>query len=512
MAFIYRHRLAFILALIKFLLPFVLQHPVYELHRDEMLYIEQGNHLAWGFMEVPPLLSVFAKLALLTGGSFFWIKFWPSLIGAVTVFIVCKMAAAMGGKAFAQFVAGLCVIAGVYMRVHYLFQPNFLEIFFWTLSAYFLIKYINTDKVKYIYCVSISLALGWLSKYSVAFFAAGIFIGLLFTPQRKLFASKHVYLAALLAIIIISPNLLWQYNHKWPVVHHMKELRETQLQYINPFDFLKNQVLMHFPYFFIWIAGLLWLLFFSKGKPYKILAFIYLTVIVLLVASNGKDYYTLGTYPMLFVAGGVWLEQITANKAYWLRFASITAIIIVFIPLIPVMLPVWKPQPLADYYKKTGLYKTGILKWEDLREHPLPQDFADMISWSELGTKVSKVYASLPDSVKNATLIYCSNYGLAGAVTYYGRGLPQITSDNASFLFWMPEKYAIKNLLFVGKKMPDKDDKVFQQFEKYSLRDSTTAPYARERGVKIILFENGNDTLNAMLEAGIKEMKDVYRR
>ncbi|MEJ7681457.1 MAG: hypothetical protein WKG06_27125 [Segetibacter sp.] len=71
MAFIRLYRIGFILAFTKFLLPFILQNPMYELHRDEMLYLEQGNHLAWGFMEVPPLLSIFAKLALSIGGSFF---------------------------------------------------------------------------------------------------------------------------------------------------------------------------------------------------------------------------------------------------------------------------------------------------------------------------------------------------------------------------------------------------------------------------------------------------------
>ncbi len=484
---------------------------MYELHRDEMLYLEQGNHLAWGFMEVPPLLSLFAKLALSFGGSFFWIKFWPLFTGAINVFLVCKIAVEMGGKAFAQFVAGLSLIAGAYLRVHFLFQPNFLEIFFWTLSAYYIARYINTQKATYIYYLFISLALSWLSKYSVAFFACGVFVGLLIT-NRKIFASKHIFLAALFALLIITPNLLWQYNHKWPVVHHMKELRETQLQYLNPFDFFKNQLLMHLPCLFVWIGGLIWLLFFTAGKPYKIFVWMYITVIVLLTITNGKDYYTLGTYPMLFAAGGIWLEQVTFSKRYWLRFASVAVIILLFIPLIPLLLPIWKPEKLADYYKKTGFSKTGFLRWEDLKDHPLPQDFADMISWKEIGRKVSKVYASLPAPAKNKTLIYCRNYALAGAATYYGKNLPQVTTDNASFLFWMPEKYSIRNLLFVGKNIPEKDDAVFQQFEKYTVVDSITTPYAREHGVKIILYENGNDKVNAMIAAGIKEMKDEYRR
>jgi hypothetical protein len=76
----------------------------------------------------------------------------------------------------------------------------------------------------------------------------------------------------------------------------------------------------------------------------------------------------------------------------------------------------------------------------------------------------------------------------------------------------MPDKYNIKNLLFVGKRVPQKDDIVFQQFEKYTIRDSVTTPLAREHGVKIILYENGNDKVNSMIEEGIKEKKDEFRK
>lgn len=512
MKFFNQNRIALILAGIKFILPYLLQHPMYELHRDEMLYLEQGNHLAWGFMEVPPLLSFFAMLTHFLGSGFFWVKFWPSLFGALNVFLVCKMAEEMGGKKIAQLFAGIGLIAGGFLRVNFLFQPNFLEIFFWTLSAYFIIKYINTNKISFIYLLATSLALAWMSKYSVAFFAAGLFAGILLTKHKRLLRSKHTYLAMLLFIAIILPNLLWQYHHNWPVVHHMLELKETQLQFISPVTFLVNQFLMNFPTFFIWIGGLVWLLIFKEGKPYRILAYIYFTVILLLTISNGKDYYSLGTYPMLFAAGGVWLEKVTSTNLIWLRAASIIVILLLFLPLIPVLLPVWPPEKSASYYKTTGLAKTGILKWEDLQQHTLPQDFADMLSWKELGSKVSQVYHSLPKNEKNQTLIYCRNYALAGATLYYGQDLPQVTSDNASFLIWMPDHYNIKHLLFVGRKIPDKDDLVFQQFEKYSVVDSTTTEHAREMGVKIILFENGNEKVNAMIEEGIKQMKSKFER
>ena len=43
MDFFYRNRIGFLLAIIKFCLPFFLQHSMYEMHRDEFLYLEQGN-------------------------------------------------------------------------------------------------------------------------------------------------------------------------------------------------------------------------------------------------------------------------------------------------------------------------------------------------------------------------------------------------------------------------------------------------------------------------------------
>src|SRR6266498_1633066 len=133
------NRLLYILALIRFILPYLLQSPFYEPHRDEFLYLAEGHHMAWGFMEVPPLLSVFAWLTHIFGENMFWIKFSPSLFGSLTYFIVGKIVLSFGGKSFALLLAFLPFIFGVYLRLFYLFQPNFLEVFFWTMLAYSII-------------------------------------------------------------------------------------------------------------------------------------------------------------------------------------------------------------------------------------------------------------------------------------------------------------------------------------------------------------------------------------
>lgn len=141
--------LILLLAITKFILPFFLQNPVFELQRDEFLYYQQGQHFALGYMENPPLIGYLAMISSWFGGSEAWVKLWPCLFGAATVVITCLITAELGGKLFAQFIAGLSIITGAFLRMNFLFQPNMLDIFFWTLSIYFIIRYINQKKINF---------------------------------------------------------------------------------------------------------------------------------------------------------------------------------------------------------------------------------------------------------------------------------------------------------------------------------------------------------------------------
>src|ERR1700682_362932 len=104
------NRLLYILVLIRIVLPYFLQSPVFELQRDELLYLAEGNHLAFGFLQVPPMISLFAWLTQHLGNSMFWIKFWPSLFGAATFFVCGKIVQSLGGKNFAIFILFLSFI------------------------------------------------------------------------------------------------------------------------------------------------------------------------------------------------------------------------------------------------------------------------------------------------------------------------------------------------------------------------------------------------------------------
>ena len=498
------------LAVLKLVLPFLLINSAYELQRDEYLYYEQGHHLALGYLENPPLIGLLSWLSSLAGGSVMAIKFWPGLIGAFTLLLTAAITRELGGGRFAQFLAALSMILTAYLRIHILYQPNCLEIFSWCLSIYFLVRYCNSQRNKYLYWLAFAIAMGWWGKYSILFLAIALVLAVILSKYRKLLLHKHFWMAFLMGIILIAPNIFWQWNHNWPLVHHMDELRDTQLKYINKGDFIKEQFLMLLPYLIVWIWGLAWLL---KHKTYAIIAYIYIIFIGLLMFGSGKGYYALGAYPMLIAAGSVAIEKFSFNK-HWFRYAITILVLILGLPVVPLLLPVYSPESMARFNKKYNIESLGLLKWEDQQNHPLQQDYADMIGWKELATKANNAYQQLPDSTKKTTVVYCRNYGQAGALKYFGPSgfREKVISDNGTFLLWIPKDLTFENLLFVGSHMPGHDDVVFQHFKSVSVADSVTNDLSRQFGDKIIYFEQADSLALPLARTGLEEKKKQFRR
>ncbi|HVZ97944.1 MAG TPA: glycosyltransferase family 39 protein [Chitinophagaceae bacterium] len=500
------------LAIIKFILPYLLQSSIYEPHRDEFLYLAEGHHLAWGYLEIPPVLSFFAWLTHLLGDGMFWVKFWPDLFGTLTFIIAAKAVQKIGGGAIATFLVFLPFIFGAYLRLFFLFQPNTPEVFFWTLIAYSVLRYIQTQKSKFLYVLGISIGLGMLSKYSVAFFVVSILAGLLLTRQRSVFSNEHLYYAAGIALLIFLPTLLWEYHHHFPVMVHMKELSRTQLQYVSPVSFLADQLLMNLPCVFIWLAGLYFVAFSFEGRKYRAFAWAYVFVIILLLVLHGKSYYSLGMYPILFAFGAYHLEKFSGNRSRAWRYRFFLIPILLGSLILPLVLPISKPEKLAHYYQVMHFEKSGTLRWEDLQNHPLPQDFADMLGWEEMAQKAAAAYDSLNDTDKAHTFLFCDNYGEAGALNYYRYkyDLPEAHSDNGTFLYWMPKNIHIDNLLLVTDDTAEMQHPFVKNFASATVVGSVTNKYAREKGSLIILFKGANDAFNKMFREKINDDMKVY--
>ncbi len=257
---------AFTFCRIKFVLQYLLINPAYDLQRDEYLHLDQANHLAWGYISVPPVTSWISYLVKLLGNGVFWVKFFPALFGALTIVVVWKIMEELKGNLYALVLGSLAVLVSVLLRINILYQPNSFDIFFWTLVYFTFIKYINTQNSKWLYAAALAFAFGFLSKYNIVFLAMGLLPAILLTKQRKIFLDKNLYISIAIAIIIVLPNIVWQYKNNFPTLHQLQDLSRTQLVNVSRAGFIKEQFLFFISSFFIVIASFIALLFLSHLK------------------------------------------------------------------------------------------------------------------------------------------------------------------------------------------------------------------------------------------------------
>ena len=488
-----KRSLPLLFALVKFASGLALAgYGTYELHRDEYLYLNYGRHLAWGYLEVPPLTALQSWVALALGGGFFWVKAWPLLWGAGTVYVVVRLARRLGGGPWAQALAGLCYLCTAYGRLNLLFQPNSFEVFAFTLSTYLLVRHAQPDgQPRHLYWLGVVMGLGVLNKFTTFFFGAAVLGALLLTDYRSL-TRRPAWGAAGLALLVAAPTLLWQVAHGLPFRHHMALLRESQLVHVGLGDFWRSQLLLCVSALLVWGPGLLAAL---AGRPVpatRVVGWLWVLGLGILTLLHGKDYYALGYYPALFAVGAVWWQARLAGVAGWLGGAARAALLLVpplvLAPLFVLVYPVLSPAAMQRLTAQGFYHDIGFNRWEDGQLHPLPQDFADMQGWHELADKVYAAYQALPDSTRAATLIKCDSYGQAGAINYYNRnrGLPEATSFNGNYLYWFPDLRAhrYRQLLLVGEGHPAELVPYFREFRKVG---EVQNPYARELGATIYL-------------------------
>lgn len=490
--------------ILKFLLQYNLISSEYDLQRDEYLHLDQANHLAWGYLSVPPVTSWISFVIKLLGNTVFWIRFFPALFGALTIVVVWKTIEELKGNLFALSLGATCILFSAILRLNTLYQPNSLDVLCWTAFYFAVVKYFNSEKPKWLFIGALIFAIGLLNKYNIVFLLFGLAPAILATKHRRLLTMKPFYLAILLSFLLVLPNLLWQYRNNFPVIHHLKELSETQLVHVDRWGFLKNQALFFIGSLFVIISGLYALLLYKPFEKHRSFFWSFFLTIIVFLYFKAKDYYAIGLYPVYIAFGSVFLSDIL--KTGWKRYLQPIALaipLLLFIPLFEVAFPNKSPEYIVKNQKK---YKDlGLLRWEDGKDHVLPQDFADMLGWKELAEKTDKVYSGLSRPEK--TLVLCDNYGQAGAINFYTKKGIKAVSLNADYLNWFNLDQPYTNLIrVINHSEVEPEWKETAQYFRSTLRaDSVTNKFAREYGTTIFLFEGAKVNINELLKKEIEE-------
>ncbi|MEW5676081.1 glycosyltransferase family 39 protein [Flavobacterium enshiense] len=419
-----------ILSLTKLLIHLVANRN-YGFQRDELLHLSVSEHLAWGYMEFPPFIAVVGKLAhFLFGYSLSGVRLFSTLAGVAILILCCLIAKELGGKRNAIMLAGVSVLAFLpFFRNHTLFQPVAFDQFFWTLAFYFLIKYFNTKNERFLVWLGITAGLGLMNKYTFVVWGLGVVIGLMFFEKGKLFKNKWLHVSGIIALLMVLPNIIWQAKHHFPLLMHLRQLKESQLDEMGPYDFALEQ--LKFPFtLLISLIGLFASFFDTELRKYKSIGIAVLVVFFAMWLLQSKAYYFFVIYPVLFALGAVKIEKLLSRKPIW-NYAVVLVLIVPVIYFIPMATPVL-PIDTFVHYAKLQPEKDGRIILTD--------DYADMFGWEEQVKLADSLYNSLSKPDKEKCIFLAENYGEAGALKILGDkyNLPDPVSRHGSFWTWGP--------------------------------------------------------------------------
>ena len=431
---------------------------------DELYYLACARHLAWGYVDQPPLIAFVASIErILLGDSLAAIRFLPALAGAGKVLLTGRIARELGGKRFAQGLAALCALAAPgFLALDCLLTMNAFEPLFWMGCACLVIRIVRTGNARLWLWFGLLAGIGLENKHSMLIFGFAILAGLLLTPERRLLGTKWLWIGGLAAFLIFLPNLLWNIQNHFPFLELQANIRRSGRNVdLTPLAFLGQEILAMLPMSApIWLAGLWFFFFRREGKPFRALGWAWLIAAALILALNPRIYYLFPAFPALFAGGSVlWERWLAGARVQWIKPAYAALIVLMAAMLAPTMIPL---LPVETYIRYSIAMHLAPPRIETHKLGPLPQLFADQFGWEEMVATVARVYNGLPANVRARTAIFAQNYSQAGAVDLLGPqyGLPQAISGHQNYYLWGPRDYTGESMIVMQGRQ-DELEKLF---------------------------------------------------
>jgi 4-amino-4-deoxy-L-arabinose transferase-like glycosyltransferase len=412
--------------------------------RDELYFLSAGQHLAFGYVDQPPLTPLLARItAALTGGTLAGFRILPALCLAALVVMTAAMSRRLGAGRTGQLLAALAAATcAEYLGAMHELTTTTPDFVFWALILLLVMRLLASRDPRWWLAIGGGAGVASEAKWNIAFLLAGLAAGFLLTDARRLLASRYLLIGGLLAAALAAPDVVWQAGHGWPGLDVFRVLQTSAGH--NRAVFWPAQVLYIGPVLTpVWVGGAVWLLRNAAARAFRPAAIACVIVIALQFVLGGKAYYPGAAFTLLLAAGCVPLERrLTARRvplegslggraprsrrimrALPPAFAAGTAMVAGAVLAAPVALPVLPAR---------ALHTVPLQK--------INYDLGEEIAWPRLVALVARRYDAVPAAQRARTTILAGNYGEAGAIDRYGPGdgLPQVYSGANNFWLWGP--------------------------------------------------------------------------
>jgi Dolichyl-phosphate-mannose-protein mannosyltransferase len=435
----------------------------YGYHRDELYFLACGRHLAWGYPDQPPLTPFLAWVMNGIGhGSLVVFRLPATASAAAVTLLTGLMSRELGGGRFAQILGALTAAVSTYvLAVGHLLDTSTIDLLVWVILTWLVLRILRTGDERLWLVAGVVTGIGLINKQLPIVLLLGLLVGILLTPSARVhLRSRWLWAGVVVAAIAWAPVLDWQARHGWPQLTLAGQIRDEYGAADERVAFFAAQLLL-FP-FYLWIIGLVHLWRDAAWKPYRVLAWTWLTVLVFFVLTAGQVYYPAGTYPVLAAAGAVIVERRRRRRSV---VAWIVALYALFLPA---ALPILSPAALA------------ASPWNGPGETE-----RETIGWPHLVDEVALAYRTIPPAQRTHAGIYANNYGEAGAVDRFGaaRGLPHAWSGHNGYGLWGPPPQDVGPVVVVWEDGPPTE--FFNDCNEFA---KITAPVSNEESDRAAVY------------------------
>ncbi len=405
----------------------------YGYHRDELYFLACGLHPAWGYPDQPPLTPLLARLMHDVGGGSLVVFRLPATLSAVGASLLSGLVAReLGGRAFAQGLATLAVAGGAFVLLSgHLLATSTIDLVVWVCLTWLVTRIARTRDPRLWLAVGAVVGVGLLNKQLVLVLVVGLAVGALATPRlRSTLTSRWLVAGVVVAGVAWAPVLAWQATHGWPQLTLASQIRAEYSTADERVGFAALQVLLFsLAATVLWVIGLARLLTDPAWRWARGLAWAWLVVMAVFVATAGQGYYPGGTYPALIAAGAVVVE-----RHRWARIPAVVGVLVTSALTLPAVLPILSPAAL------------GASPWSGLGETQ-----RETVGWPQFVAVVDRAYRSIPAGNRANAGIFTMNYGEAGAIDRFGPalGLPKAWSGLNGYGLWGPPPQGVEPVVVV---------------------------------------------------------------
>ncbi|MDD4527939.1 MAG: glycosyltransferase family 39 protein [Candidatus Margulisbacteria bacterium] len=312
---------------------------------DEGYYLQWAYHPALSYMDHPGMVSWINSLFIfLFKEPLVSIRIAAAVCLTTTLFFVYKTIMYLTNDKTKAYLGAL-----LYFLIPYNFifaitmQVDQPLLMFFSMAVFFSLKYINENKPKYLYILTVLFGLAFLSKYMIIVPIVSLFIYLLIT-NKKLIINKHFLFSILIFLIIISPILIWNFNNNWSSLSFHASRIGTEPLFKSLIEYILEQ--------FLYITPMIWINLIivnktKKNKLQKIAYTLFISVMIFFLVFSLKTkiwphWTSLAYFPL-----SIYLASILEER----RLKTLTIHIMIFISLLVTCLGFTGPRVFLDQGK-----------------------------------------------------------------------------------------------------------------------------------------------------------------